>query len=214
MQLHGGIAAQLNVGRYGEDIMKASDFNIEYFKAIRDEITKRIQIHFRLVLAKFALAGILFAYLHGKSVGISPFLVAGVFAFLFDIVILGNLGWIRAAGTYVRCYIEDIELPIVKWEHDFAQVKGVWTCFSLAGYLLGIWIVGPALCLGYFVLDFDWTIKVEVFLFGLAWYLAPYTAYLAWRNLLREPETSDREKRDNPVVPDAISPNKGVEHTR
>lgn len=187
--------------------MKASDFNIEYFKSIRDEITTRIQIHFRLVVGKFVLAGALFAYLQKTGVAVSPFLFASIFAFLFDIVILENLGWIRSAGAYVKRNLEDTDLPIVKWEHDFCQVNGAWTCFSLRGYLLGIWIIGPALFLGYFVLDFDPANKVEVFLFALSWYLIPFTAYLGWRNLSQDAKLTIA-KTPSPILPDAVSPSK------
>ena len=177
--------------------MKTADFNLEYFKYIRDEITKRVQMHYKLVLAKFVLTGALFAFLWKSptTISISPFLFASIFSFLLDVVILENLGWIRSAGSYIKQNIESTELPIVKWEHDFAQAeiekkwslfRCPWRCFSPLSYLLGIWIIGAALWLGYLVLAFSPGNKVEVFLFVLDCYLLPYTGFLVLRNLAGE----------------------------
>lgn len=182
--------------------MQVDRFNIAYFKAIRDEITRRVEMHFKLVVAKFALAGALLAYLliNREVVNLSPFLIASMFCFLFDIVIIGNMGWIRGAGHYVKNNLEYVDLPIVKWETDFTQIEGVWTCFTFPGYMLGVWVIGAALFIGYITLEFkppDVT-KCEVFMLLLNWYLLPYTVYLAWRTLSKNAKILG-SKRDSPV---------------
>ncbi len=174
--------------------MKTSDFNIEYFKFLRLEILQRIDTHYKLILAKFGLTGALFAFLWKGSQPslVSPFLVASIFSFLFDVVILENLGWIRSAGAYIKQNVEDIDLPILKWEHDFAQASLTkkwsffphpWRCFSPWSYLFGTWMIGAALWLGHLVLAFSANNRVDVFLFVIACYLMPYTGFLIFRNL-------------------------------
>lgn len=178
--------------------MKANDFNIEYFKNIREEILKRIEIHYKLVLAKYAMIGALFAYLlnNFNKINISPFLVASIFSFLFDILVLENLGWIRVVGNYISKNIENTKIPIMKWESDCAQIGGLWNCFSPWRYIFGVWIIGLFLWLGYFILDFSvWiayidlyflvTNKVEIFLFVINTYLLAYSFYIIWKTLGR-----------------------------
>jgi len=184
--------------------MKVDDFNLAYFRAIRDEITKRIEIHFKLVIAKFVLVGAVLSYLliHKEVVGLPPFLIASMFSFLFDIVILGNMGWVRGAGHYVKNNLEDTDLNIVKWEHDYTQIEGVWTCFTFPGYLLGVWVIGAAFLLGYIAMDFNLTesTKCEFFLLLLNWYLLPYTIYLGWKTLSTHSKMLGH-KRKSPIVP-------------
>ena len=184
--------------------MKAHDFNLAYFKAIRDEITKRIEIHFKLIIAKFVLVGAVLSYLliNKEIVGLPAFLIASMFSFLFDIVILGNMGWVRGAGHYVKNNLEDVDLPIVKWEHDFTQIEGVWTCFTFPGYLLGVWVIGASFLLGYLAMDFvpAKATKCEIFLLLLNWYLLPYTIYLAWKTLSKNAKMQGH-KRKSPIAP-------------
>lgn len=165
--------------------MKKDDFNIEFFKYIREEIIKRIEIHYKVVLVKFVLTGGLFAFILSKKqeISISAFLIASIFAFLFDIVILENLGWIRSAGYFIKNNIEDIDLKILKWETDFAQCGGSWCCFTVQGYLFGVWIIAPALLLAAFIFDFNTNNKPEVFMFVMSTYLTAYSVYLIFKNL-------------------------------
>lgn len=189
--------------------MKIDDYNLEYFKFIRDEITKRVQIHFKLVPIKFAIVGALFAFLWDSKPQtklISPFLVASIFSFLFDVIILENLGWIRSAGAYLKQNIEREDLPMICWENHFAQAEiekkwsfsiWPWRCFSPCSYLLGVWGVGVLFWLGHIVFSFDATNRVEIFSFIIASYLLPYTALSVLRNLAgKVPMPSKKQKTE------------------
>lgn len=180
--------------------MKASDFNLEYFKFIRDEIIKRIQIHYRLIATKFVLTGALFAFLWKEmnSTGFSAFLIPSIVTFLFDIIILENLGWIRSAGAYVKQNIENDSLPIINWEHDFAQCGGEWACFSPFGYLFGVWIIGLFLCVGHLFTSFDWCSRTNMFLLIVDIYFMIYTGFLISKNLgHKEPPMKSNEPKNH-----------------
>lgn len=190
--------------------MKTHDFNIEYFKFLRLEILQRIDTHFKLILAKFGLTGALFAFLWKgtQPLAVSPFLVASIFAFLFDVVILENLGWIRSAGAYIKENLEEIDLPIVKWEHDFAQSSprdkwsrffGPWKCFNPRDYILGTWMVGAALCAGYFSLESLSANSVDLVLFIIDCYFMVYTFILVFFNLAGKPPMVSN-KRSSPII--------------
>jgi hypothetical protein len=199
--------------------MKTTEFNIEYFKFLRLEILQRIGTHYKLVLAKFGLTGALFAFFWNGSQppSISPFLVASIFSFLCDIVILENLGWIRSAGAYIKQNIENIDRGILKWEHDFAHTElrkkwsfvpdwkwlsflsAPWRCFSPLGYILGAWSIGAALWFGHLYLADSTGNRVDRFLSWVGCYLMAYTAFLVFRNLAgRVPMPSN--KRASPIT--------------
>jgi hypothetical protein len=188
--------------------VKKDDYNLEFFKYIREEINKRVDIHYKLLLSKVALAGAMFAFLIGqaKTIPVSPYLITAIFAFLIDIVVLENLGWIRKAGVYIFAFLIDIvvlenlgwirkagvyikqnientELNILRWETDFTQASSAWTCFSPTGYIIGVWAIAPALLLAAFVFDYDPSNKVQMFLFAMGLYQAAYTLYLIFKNL-------------------------------
>ncbi|MEQ1713186.1 MAG: hypothetical protein ABL908_17535 [Hyphomicrobium sp.] len=135
--------------------MKKDTFNEKIFSSARDEINKRIELHHKLLFEKYALAGAVLAFLldKGRDLGVSPFLLASLMGLFMDIVIIENLGWIRAAGHYIRTHIESSQLGIVRWESDFAQRTGNWTCFTVAGYVFGTLALSPALILTHFALD-------------------------------------------------------------
>ena len=180
--------------------MKKDDYNLTFFAYIREEINKRIEIHYKLVLAKFALAGGLFAFLlsQGDEIKISSFLLASIFAFLVDIVILENLGWVRSAGHYIKNNIENTEQNILRWETDFTQFGGSWNCFSVQGYLFGVWVIAPAFLIGAFIFDFDPANKPEIFMFIVAAYLAAYTVHLVFKNLGQFMQVN-MENRKSPI---------------
>ncbi|MEQ1714299.1 MAG: hypothetical protein ABL908_23275 [Hyphomicrobium sp.] len=135
--------------------MKKDTFNERSFSSARDEINKRIELHHKLLFEKYALAGAVLAFLldKGRDLGVSPFLLASLMGLFMDIVIIENLGWIRAAGHYIRTHIESSPLGIVRWENDFAQRNGNWTCFTVAGYVIGTLALAPALIFTHFALD-------------------------------------------------------------
>jgi hypothetical protein len=114
--------------------MEKSAYNLEAYKAIREEIHRRVDIHFRLILAKYILVGALLAYLitnrDRASIAVSPLLVSAAFAFLLDVTILENLGWVRICGVFIRDNIETTELSVVRWEGGAAQVDLIWYLFS------------------------------------------------------------------------------------
>jgi hypothetical protein len=133
--------------------MNAEEYNIEYFKCIRDEITKRIQLHYRLLTGKIAIIGGVLAYLarSGTSTPLDPFLTCSILGFFLDVAMLENLGWIRSAGAYVRRNIETGHPRLVNWERDFAQKGGHWACFHPWGYRFGVWSISAVLfCIGFY----------------------------------------------------------------
>jgi hypothetical protein len=187
--------------------MKTSDFNLEYFKFIREEILKRLDLHYKLVLSKFAFAGILFAFLSKTppSTALSAFALASIFCFLFDVVILENLGWIRSAGAFVRQNIEQVDLPtvrVLKWETHFAQRSGPWRCFSWLGYVLGVWIIGPSFYVGFILSDFHWEI-MDILQSALCLYLLVYSGWwLGKKNLAKDVVPMESAKSDSPLTSD------------
>jgi len=187
--------------------MKVSEYNIEYFKFIRDEITKRIQIHYKLVLAKFVLCGAVLAFLikSPTPMNISPFLVPATLAFLIDILILENLGWIRSAGAYVRQNIENNSPETINWEHDFAQAGGKWACFGARGYRYGIWCIGLLLGISGFIFILHlWFTKhnfniIDLLLLAITCYLGGYTQILIDDNLGKNSPPMLSNKRQSPI---------------
>ncbi|MBN2021143.1 MAG: hypothetical protein JW749_13070 [Sedimentisphaerales bacterium] len=183
--------------------MNSSDYNLEYFRFIRDEITKRIQTHYRMVFAKIIIVGALLAFLLKGTcnIPVSPYVIPSIFALLMDVIILENLGWIRSAGAYVKKNIEDIDLPIIKWEHDFAQTGGEWACFGPLGYILGVWIIGPVLGLANLCFTLDPQNKVDLFLFVIDCYMVAYSLWLVMKNIGGKNPPMISNTRQSPISP-------------
>lgn len=118
-----------------------------------------------------------------NNVPVSAFQITALFAFLFDIVILENLGWVRSAGTFIKNNLENTEHPVVRWESDFIQLGGSWSCYSVLGYFLGVWIMAPILFLASFLFEYNTEDKAQMFLFVVGIYLSTYTFYLIIRHL-------------------------------
>jgi hypothetical protein len=182
--------------------MKKDDFNLEVYKSLRDEINRRIEIHYRVILTKYLVVGGLFAYLvtHAPVItaSVSPFLVSGGFAFVLDVIVLENLGWIRNAGSFVRNNIESTELAVVRWETRGAQPENIWTCFTVPGYLLGSWSIGVIFLVGALVVDPISPNGGEVFGLIATLYLLSYSLYLVFHHLGKQ--TKPAEVRPSPVV--------------
>lgn len=102
-----------------------------------------------------------------------------------DVVIVENLGHIRAAGQFVRDNIENCKnkSEIIKWEGDFAQAGDNWGCFSVQGYIFGIWIIAPLLLITGFVVDFNPTEKMDIAVLIVALYLGAYSLFLITKEL-------------------------------
>jgi hypothetical protein len=124
-----------------------NDVDLECYKSIRQEITDRIKIHYTLIGTKLLIIGGIFSLLSKSqnSVTISPFLMSGLIAFFFDIVLVDNLGWIRGAGKFIKKNIEDKNYTHLMWESHFAQPDEKCWCFDMWTYLLGIWSIGTIL---------------------------------------------------------------------
>ena len=127
---------------------------------------------------------------------------------LMDIAILENLGRIRGAGAFVKKNIEDTELRIMRWETEFAQSSGTWTCFSMFGYLAGVWLVAPAMIVAAFIFETNPNNKPEIALFVVACYFAAYTLYLAYTNL-HEDKAKTIEKCTSPLVEKSATRTRG-----
>jgi hypothetical protein len=166
--------------------MKINEYNIEAYRYIRTEIDNRVQMHYKMVMWKIALGGGLIAFLidKGQSIPISPFILSAIFLFLMDVVIIENLGHIRGAGRFVRNNIENFtnKNSIITWERDFAQVNGNW-CFSVQGYVFGIWIIAPLLLIVGFAVDFDPTKKMDIAVLIVSLYMGGYSLFLVTREL-------------------------------
>lgn len=168
--------------------MIKNDCDIEYFKFIRQEILDRIGIHYKTLVTKFIIVGGLFAFslANSEKVGLSPFILSSIFAFLFDILLLENLGWIRNAGKYVKDKIED-ETFAIRWENDFALYGDKWQCFNPWAYLAGVWSIGAFLLIGFGVSAWtetntsNWMVDGLFFVIDIA--TAVYTVYLTFRKL-------------------------------
>lgn len=81
-----------------------------------------------------------------KNIGISPYSVVPIFILIFDLILLENLCWMRNAGQYIKNKIEYNDYnDVIKRERDFAQADLKWACFTPTGYILGIWLLSPAL---------------------------------------------------------------------
>mgnify|MGYP000671534133 CR=1 FL=1 len=159
--------------------MNKNEYNLESFKFIRQEIEKRLDIHYKMVIWKITLAGAIVAFLldKGTSIQVPPFIVASIFLFLMDVVIVENLGKIKAAGAFIKQNIENTELSAIKWESNFAQAGGNWGCFSVQGYLFGIWIIAPSFLILGFIFEFDSTSKVDIAVLIIATYMGAYSLY-------------------------------------
>ena len=167
--------------------MDKDAFNLEAYKSIRDEINRRIDIHYKIITTKYAFVGILLAFsltsLADLRIGFSPFVVAAALAFLLDVVILENLGWIRNAGHFIRTRVENTPLSIVRWEGQGAQTGGKWNCFTVRGYILGSWIIGPIIYSGSFIDGLDYRNSVQVVANAACAYLLIYSLYLVFAHL-------------------------------
>ena len=167
--------------------MKLDEYNLEAYKFIRIEIDNRVQLHYKMVMWKIAIGGSLIAFLVDKikTFPISPFMLAAIFLFLMDIIIVENLGHIRSAGRFIKDNIENFRAKnrIIKWENDFAQAGNNWGCFSISGYVFGIWIIAPFLIIISFIIDFDPTDKLDLSVLMVALYLAGYSLFLITKEL-------------------------------
>ena len=193
--------------------MRASEFNLVYFRYIREEILRRVEIHYRIVIMKMTAVGAILAFMLKGNLSealmpssSAPFIVASIVAFLMDVLILENLGWLRSAGTYIRENIENGEDWLVNWERDFAQRNNQWACFSFWGYLIGVWSIGFVLSLmGVVVILWENNPKyqVEIPLLIIDAYLTMLSLGLAWRNL-REgtPPMRSISRGSSPVIKD------------
>lgn len=146
--------------------MKLDEYNLEAYKYIRLEIENRVQTHYKMVMWKIALGGTILAFLFekGTSLPLSPFFISAIFLLLMDIVITENLGQIRSAGYFVKKNIENFteNSSIIRWESDFAQAGAGWGCFSVQGYVMGIWIISPLLIILGILIDFDKTNNIHL----------------------------------------------------
>ena len=185
--------------------MKQDEYNIEAYKFIRQEISQRIDIHYKVIMWKFIVAGALIAFLldKGKIIPISPYAITPMFLFLMDIIILENLGHIKSAGAFIKKNIETFENNdlILKWESDFALAGGNWGCFSALGYMLGIWIVAPLILTGGILFDFDSKNNIDIFTFFIAGYLGIFSLYLIFIELNTNKENAI-SKSKSPLAKD------------
>ncbi|MBU0519124.1 hypothetical protein KJ564_09345 [bacterium] len=137
--------------------MNIDDLTLKYFESIRNEINQRVQTHYSLVVYKFLLVGGVLSFLISSTCGskqIPAFLVSSIFAFLFDFIILENLGWIRDAGKFIKNHIEDKNPGLqFNWESKFIQSSKHWRCFDWKYYLISSWSIGPLLIAGHFVVS-------------------------------------------------------------
>lgn len=184
--------------------MDKNAYSLEAYSSIRSEIRARLDAHFRLTLAKYLLVGALLAFLMTSQAEIlirfPPLLVAAIFAFLLDVAILENLGWIRSAGAFIKDRIENTPLRVVRWESEGAQAAGRWNCFNLTGYLFGSWSIGAFLYAGTFVVGVHYRDRVQLFALLLSTYLLLYSLYLAVRHLGARPSHPTAAVRDSPIV--------------
>jgi hypothetical protein len=199
----------------GQEMKKISKsqqpFDLEYFRSIRQEISDRIKMHYTLLGTKLFIVGGVFSLLgageaNGKT---SPFLVAAAFSFIFDIVLVENLGWIKRAGLFIKRRFESEGRTSIPWEHEFAQPKGKWTCFEAKSYTLGIWIIGLGLALA--ELRSIWReieqrqFTINLYLAGVVILLGIYSCILVWRNLGRRDSgvgisrSSDQASQSNDI---------------
>jgi hypothetical protein len=167
--------------------VQRDSFNVVMIKSLRTEINLRVTIHFALILTKYIASAIVILgiVLWGPPQA-SPalgLLVAAIFGFLIDIVILENLGWVRTAGSFQKCNLENSDLLIVKWESKVAQSGNAWTCFTVPGYLLGTWSVGPLLFFSAFFLQFSTARSLNVVAVTATSYFMTYSFYLVFRHL-------------------------------
>lgn len=184
--------------------MDKNAYSLEAYSSIRAEIRARLDAHFRLTLAKYVLVGALLAFLltsqDGVLIPVSPFLVAAIFAFLLDVAILENLGWIRSAGTFIKDRIENTDLRVVRWESEGAQAGGRWNCFNLKGFLFGSWSIGFFLSVGAVVAGVDYQDRVQLFTLLLTVYLLLYSLYLAITHLGTHGGHASPAVPDSPIV--------------
>lgn len=118
-----------------------------YFAHIRKEINDRIKIHYDLSKFKYIAVGGILSFLISSNMIVSAYIVGAIISFLFDLLVLGNLRWLKSAGEYTKNKIENnskLEL-IVKWETGNTQSDGKWQCFSFSEYMLSSWGIGIGL---------------------------------------------------------------------
>ena len=172
--------------------MKLETYNTEAFKALREEIKLRVDTHYKLVLAKFTGVGALFAFFASNlnATPLSPYVACAVFAFIFDVVILENIGHTRFIGNFIKTRIEPSNLvPAIRWETDGAQ-NGKWECFTMHSYFLGTGAIGYCMLIGYFLVGFNPSDKVNFAAFLVSTYFGLYSVFLMWRNLSMPLSTS------------------------
>ncbi len=135
---------------------------------------------------KFIVTGALLSFLltHEGQIPVSPFVVGSICAFLFDILLLENLGWIRSTGDFVKWKVEDESFQI-RWEREFAQHSNSWQCFHPRAYLIGVWSVGFFLwCCGFVAVAFlrkdSANVMVDVFLLIVSFLFLVYSLFLAF----------------------------------
>jgi hypothetical protein len=165
--------------------MKLETYNTEAFKALREEIKLRIETHYKLVLAKFSGVGALFAFFASSlnATPLSPYVACAIFAFIFDVVILENLGHIRFIGNYIKTRVEPAStVTAVRWESDAAQYRR-WECFTMHSYFLGTGAIGYCMLIGYFLVGFNPSNKVDFAAFLVSTYFGLYSIFLMWRHL-------------------------------
>src|SRR5215472_1193056 len=164
-------------------------FNLEVYKSLRAEMDLRINNYYRLILAKYTFGGALLAYLitHRTQLtaNISPFLIVSGFAFLLDVAILGNLGWMKMAGAFIKDHIETIDPDLIKWETIGAQPSDKWSCFTVPGYILGTWSNGAIFFIGAFGVHFRTIGRANELAQGACACLLVYTLYLTIKHLGR-----------------------------
>jgi len=179
--------------------MHQEEYNIEAYKFIRQEIDKRIDIHYKFVMWKIVVGGAMIAFLldKGKSIPVSPYIITPIFLYLMDIIILENLGHIKSAGSYIKKNIETFEGNdfIIKWESDFAQMDGNWGCFTSFGYIFGIWIIAPLIMTGGLFFDFDYKNKVDIFTYLIGFYLTIFSMIMIFQELNADKESGIKKSK-------------------
>lgn len=183
--------------------MEKDSFNAEMLRSLRNEINIRIALHFALLLIKYTLGTTVILTVVATNFpnrfAALGLLIAATLAFLLDVVILENLGWIRTVGAFQKNYIENTSQPIVRWESKGAQTGGAWNCFTVQGYILGTWIIGPLLFVAAFFLELDAGSPLSVFGIIVTTYFLTYSLYLTFRHLGRRYEDA-ASSTHSPIV--------------
>lgn len=181
--------------------MQREAFNLAMLRALRSEINIRIAVHFGLLFTKYIVGTVILLTVVATNfpgnLAALGLLIAAILALLLDIVILENLGWVRAAGSFQKNHLENTELNILRWESKAAQPGEAWSCFTVPGYILGTWSVGPLLFGSAFFLQFDAAASINVIAVVATTYFMTYSLYLIFRHL---------GTRNEVPIPPAASP--------